>query len=347
MSLLIKPYQFTPISNEIIAHKQLSFGAKAVYSYLQMRPADWQFYLGEIASNFSESERLVSRALRQLEEFKYLVRIRKRQSNGRFSNYDYYLFNTQDEYKYYIASQPDLFADYDNNLNANQSSDPFTESTVQIAKSNGKINISTTCTLPPVVNRRYNNKDITKKEIYKEKVKNKNKKTNNNFTSNEDNLFSNYEQIGATKKVGVDERASMDEKASMDVCVAELGEPIVNVDPNKEKPTLKSSTTFKKPSSAEVKAYCQERNNKVNPEEFISYYETVDWHVGKNKMKDWRAAIRYWESKQSKYNESKQQQKPPYGNNNFYKKPEVTSENLLKEIEQLASSADVNIRECV
>jgi hypothetical protein len=106
MSLLIKPYQFTPISNEIIAHKQLSFGAKAVYSYLQMRPADWQFYLGEIASNFPESERLVSRALRQLEEFKYLVHIRKRQNNGRFSNYDYYLFNTQDEYK--LASSADV-----------------------------------------------------------------------------------------------------------------------------------------------------------------------------------------------------------------------------------------------
>ena len=57
---------------------------------------------------------------------------------------------------------------------------------------------------------------------------------------------------------------------------------------------------FVKPTLEEVAAYCKERNNKVSPERFISYYESVDWAVGKGKMKDWKAAVRYWESNEEK-----------------------------------------------
>lgn len=52
---------------------------------------------------------------------------------------------------------------------------------------------------------------------------------------------------------------------------------------------------FTKPSLEEVKAYCAERNNKVNAEKFIDYYESNGWKVGKNSMKDWKAAVRNWE----------------------------------------------------
>ena len=55
---------------------------------------------------------------------------------------------------------------------------------------------------------------------------------------------------------------------------------------------------FLKPSLEDVKKYCQERNNKVDAESFINYYESVGWKVGKNKMKDWKAAIRTWERNQ-------------------------------------------------
>lgn len=49
------------------------------------------------------------------------------------------------------------------------------------------------------------------------------------------------------------------------------------------------------PSIDEVRAYCEERGNNVNPEAFIDFYQSKDWYVGKNKMKDWRAAVRTWE----------------------------------------------------
>lgn len=52
---------------------------------------------------------------------------------------------------------------------------------------------------------------------------------------------------------------------------------------------------FVPPALDEVKEYCQERNNNVDAERFIDYYESNGWLVGKNKMKDWKAAVRSWE----------------------------------------------------
>ena len=52
---------------------------------------------------------------------------------------------------------------------------------------------------------------------------------------------------------------------------------------------------FTPPSIEEVKAYCAERKNNVDAERFINYYESNGWKVGKNPMKDWKAAIRTWE----------------------------------------------------
>ena len=52
---------------------------------------------------------------------------------------------------------------------------------------------------------------------------------------------------------------------------------------------------FKKPTIQEVNEYCIERNNSVNPETFIDFYESNGWKVGKNPMKDWKACVRTWE----------------------------------------------------
>lgn len=54
---------------------------------------------------------------------------------------------------------------------------------------------------------------------------------------------------------------------------------------------------FVKPTLDEVKAYCAERKNNIDPSRFIDYYEANGWKVGKNPMKDWKAAMRMWEGK--------------------------------------------------
>lgn len=50
-----------------------------------------------------------------------------------------------------------------------------------------------------------------------------------------------------------------------------------------------------RPTLEDVRAYCAERGNKVDPERWFNYYEANGWRVGKNPMKDWKAAVRTWE----------------------------------------------------
>lgn len=55
---------------------------------------------------------------------------------------------------------------------------------------------------------------------------------------------------------------------------------------------------FTPPSAEEVQRYCLERCNSVDPVRFVDYYESNGWMVGRNKMKDWKAAVRAWERKE-------------------------------------------------
>lgn len=58
-----------------------------------------------------------------------------------------------------------------------------------------------------------------------------------------------------------------------------------------------SKRKFTRPSVEEVSAYCRERGNGVDPAAFIDYYTANGWRVGRNPMKDWKAAVRNWEKK--------------------------------------------------
>lgn len=54
---------------------------------------------------------------------------------------------------------------------------------------------------------------------------------------------------------------------------------------------------FIPPTIEEVKEYCKERNNNVDADRFVNFYTMKGWIVGRNKMKDWKAAVRTWEGK--------------------------------------------------
>jgi len=57
------------------------------------------------------------------------------------------------------------------------------------------------------------------------------------------------------------------------------------------------STRFVPPTPKEVEEYCKQRGNNVQPNKFVNFYTAKGWYVGKNKMKDWKAAVRTWEQK--------------------------------------------------
>lgn len=64
---------------------------------------------------------------------------------------------------------------------------------------------------------------------------------------------------------------------------------------DKEKIKSKSKNIFVPPTIEEVQAYITEKGYHISAEKFVDYYTSNGWQVGKNKMKDWKAAVRNWE----------------------------------------------------
>jgi hypothetical protein len=78
-----------------------------------------------------------------------------------------------------------------------------------------------------------------------------------------------------------------------------------NIDINTK--SNKASRIFTPPTLTEIEAYCNERGNAVDAERFFNYYESNGWMVGKNRMKDWKAAVRTWEKSERSFAKPKPQ----------------------------------------
>lgn len=90
----------------------------------------------------------------------------------------------------------------------------------------------------------------------------------------------------------------MDTKCIQDVSVGKdrLGKDSIDKDNNiiVDKPQEKVKK-FIPPTVEEVKNYCDERNNGIDAEAFVAFYDSKGWMIGKNKMKSWKSAIVTWE----------------------------------------------------
>ena len=71
----------------------------------------------------------------------------------------------------------------------------------------------------------------------------------------------------------------------------------------KEKETAKR---FLPPSIEQVKKFVSEKNYSVDPESFVAFYQSKNWFVGKNKMKDWRAAVVTWQKRSGEFKKQTQ-----------------------------------------
>lgn len=63
----------------------------------------------------------------------------------------------------------------------------------------------------------------------------------------------------------------------------------------------KEKNIFKAPSFDELTAFCFENNLELNINDFLNYYDSNGWMVGKNKMKDWKATARRWSKPKQEY----------------------------------------------
>ena len=98
---------------------------------------------------------------------------------------------------------------------------------------------------------------------------------------------------------------------------------------NKQMPNLPSKSSYDKdkdesitrarrftpPTLDDVLAYVRERGSDVDPQRFLDFYASKGWMVGKNPMKDWKAAVRTWEKREDTGNNSN----PTPGNNAWMK----------------------------
>lgn len=65
---------FTTVTNDIVRNNKLSAKAKGIYLYLQSNRDDWQFYINEIVSNFSDGKRAILNGIKELQENKLLIK---------------------------------------------------------------------------------------------------------------------------------------------------------------------------------------------------------------------------------------------------------------------------------
>lgn len=76
--------------------------------------------------------------------------------------------------------------------------------------------------------------------------------------------------------------------------------PKVDISLEKENIQKKKKSRFVPPTVEEVRAYCLERHNNIDPQMFVDFYASKNWMVGKSKMSDWKASVRTWERNSNK-----------------------------------------------
>ena len=114
--------------------------------------------------------------------------------------------------------------------------------------------------------------------------------------TNFENLIGSESQNAVYKRKQREEEKRLESVQQMSNKILDNRDKILdNRDNNKKE-------KFTPPTVDEVREYCIERGNNIDAEAFCDWYESVNWFVGKNKMKDWRAAVRTWERKDRNQN---------------------------------------------
>lgn len=110
--------------------------------------------------------------------------------------------------------------------------------------------------------------------------------------------WSKHQQIRAKKSKYPEPSIICNQMISDDCNSPRNRESYSNTESESESNTIGEHSTasrFKPPSVQEVSDYCEERKNRVDPQRFVDYYTANGWKVGKNPMRDWKAAVRTWE----------------------------------------------------
>lgn len=108
------------------------------------------------------------------------------------------------------------------------------------------------------------------------------------------------------------------------------GEPIPPNDPYDVTNNREKRKRFIPPSVDEVRAYCQERKNRIDPEAFVAFYASKGWKIGSSKMENWKQAVITWEKRSG--NKKRQDDGP---------ERLITSEEAHRNLERAKRDADM------
>lgn len=100
---------------------------------------------------------------------------------------------------------------------------------------------------------------------------------------------------GSESKQGGAECSEMQENHPPILSNPIQSDPVEDTGAQSAKPP--AHTRFSPPSVQEIEEYCTEKGFLLDAERFVDYYASIGWRVGKNPMKDWRAAVRTWVKK--------------------------------------------------
>lgn len=109
-----------------------------------------------------------------------------------------------------------------------------------------------------------------------------------------------------------DESKVLAKLAEMEKSFSELTEENKRLQDELKSLKEKKHPPFVPPSEQEVADYIAEKGYHFDAGAFISFYTSNGWMVGKNKMKDWKAACKTWESHRNK--DSRSEESPVYEN---------------------------------
>lgn len=94
------------------------------------------------------------------------------------------------------------------------------------------------------------------------------------------------------------------------------------------------------PTVEMVRKYCEERQNGIDPEQFVDFYTSKNWMIGKNKMKDWESAVRTWEKDPRRKRETQTAKpvvKPNQFNTGIYERGSVDWDTFAKQNDALGA----------
>ena len=168
-----------------------------------------------------------------------------------------------------------------------------------------------------------------------------------NTTTNKGGNPSDYNKLNKTKLNNVLLKKEPKDEIFVDEVLGgekQIHDLVIPEIPPKEKSSAKKEK-FTPPTVQQVQDYCNERQNGIQAFSFVSFYQSKGWMVGKNQMKDWKAAIHTWESKNKEhYGNSNTTQSSSNGNgystgsNQFGKGGKITASQMVARARQEATA---------